>query len=50
MRLIDADALLERLEKTDRYFTVKHDIDSTPTALEWIDTSEELPSNSRDVV
>lgn len=50
MRLIDADALLERLEKTDRYFAVKHDIDSTPTALEWIDASEELPSDSRDVL
>lgn len=31
MRLIDADALLEKLEKTTRYFTVKFDIEDQPT-------------------
>ena len=31
MRLIDADALLEKLRKTDRYFMVKFDIESEPT-------------------
>lgn len=31
MRLIDADALLESLKKTDRYFMLKADIDNAPT-------------------
>ena len=31
MRLIDADALLEKLAKTPRYFTVKFDIEEQPT-------------------
>lgn len=31
MRLIDADALLEKLKKTDRYFMLKADIDNAPT-------------------
>lgn len=30
-RLIDADALLEKLKKTDRYFSVKFDIAEAPT-------------------
>lgn len=31
MRLIDADALLERMMKTSRYFMVKFDIEEAPT-------------------
>ena len=31
MRLIDADALLKKLKKTDRYFMLKADIDNAPT-------------------
>lgn len=31
MRLIDADALLEKLAKTPRYFAVKFDIEEQPT-------------------
>lgn len=31
MRLIDADALLEKLERTPRYFTVKFDIEEALT-------------------
>ena len=31
MRLIDADKLLEKLKKTDRYFMVKFDIEEAPT-------------------
>lgn len=31
MRLIDADALLENLKKTHRYFMLKADIDNAPT-------------------
>lgn len=30
-RLIDADALLERMKRTNRYFNVKFDIDEAPT-------------------
>ena len=30
-RLIDANALLEKLKKTSRYFTVKFDIEEAPT-------------------
>ena len=30
-RLIDANALLEKLKKTSRYFTVKFDIEEVPT-------------------
>jgi len=33
MRLIDADALLEKLRKTDRYFMLKFDIESAPTVI-----------------
>ena len=43
-RMIDANALFEKLKKTSRYFTVKFDIDEAPTvdAVEvvhgrWID-------------
>lgn len=45
MRLIDADALLEKLEKTCRYFTVKFDIEEQPTAdvCRWIPVGEKLP-------
>jgi hypothetical protein len=32
-RLIDADALLERLIKTSRYFELKFDIDAAPTII-----------------
>jgi hypothetical protein len=32
-RLIDADALLERLIKTSRYFDLKFDIDAAPTIV-----------------
>lgn len=31
MRPIDADALLEKLRRTPRYFTVKFDIEEAPT-------------------
>lgn len=31
MRLIDADALLDRMMGTARYFSVKYDIDEAPT-------------------
>lgn len=31
MRLIDADALIEKMMGTDRYFDVKYDIDEAPT-------------------
>lgn len=31
MRLIDADALLEQMKKTNRYFDVKFNIDAQPT-------------------
>lgn len=31
MRLIDADALIEKMMGTARYFSVKYDIDEAPT-------------------
>ena len=31
MRLIDADALLEKLKSTNRYFDIKFDIEEAPT-------------------
>jgi hypothetical protein len=31
-RYIDADALLERMKHTPRYFDIKHDIEQMPTA------------------
>ena len=31
MRLIDADALLEKMKKTDRYFNIVFDIEDAPT-------------------
>lgn len=31
MRLIDADALLERMKRTIRYFNIKFDIEEAPT-------------------
>ena len=31
MRLIDADAFLERMKGTDRYFSIKFDIENQPT-------------------
>ena len=31
MRLIDADALLEQMKRTNRYFNVKFDIEEAPT-------------------
>lgn len=41
MRLIDADALLEKMKKTDRYFNIVFDIEEAPTIDipqgEWID-------------
>jgi hypothetical protein len=33
-RLIDAEALLEKLKGTPRYFDVKHDIEEMPTAYD----------------
>lgn len=33
MRLIDADALLEDLKKTGRYFQAKFDIENAPTVV-----------------
>lgn len=35
MRLIDADALLEKMKKTDRYFNIKFDIEEAPTVNMW---------------
>ena len=32
MRYIDADAFLERMKRTPRYFDIKHDIEAMPTA------------------
>lgn len=32
MRYIDADELLERMQRTPRYFDIKHDIEAMPTA------------------
>ena len=47
MRLIDADALLEKMKKTDRYFFVKFDVEEMPTIKaepvrhgKWIDNGE----------
>ena len=34
MRLIDADALLERMKETNRYFDVKFDIEEQPIAYD----------------
>ena len=34
MRLIDADALLEKMKGTPRYFDVKFDIEEQPTAYD----------------
>ena len=34
MRLIDADALLEKLKGAPRYFNVKFDIEEMPTAYD----------------
>lgn len=31
MRLIDADALIEKMKKTDRYFNIVFDIEDAPT-------------------
>lgn len=31
MRLIDADALLEKMKRTSRYFQIKFDIEEAPT-------------------
>jgi hypothetical protein len=31
-RYIDADALLERMKRTPRYFDIKHDVEQMPTA------------------
>lgn len=33
MRLIDADALKKKMQGTDRYFQIKHDIDEAPTVV-----------------
>ena len=35
MRLIDADALLEKMKGTDRYFMIKFDIEEAPTVNPW---------------
>lgn len=34
MRLVDADALLEKMKGTPRYFDVKFDIEEMPTAYD----------------
>jgi hypothetical protein len=31
MRLIDADALLEKMKRTYRYFNIKFDVEEAPT-------------------
>lgn len=41
MRLIDADALIEKMIGTNRYFSVKYDIDEAPT-IEVEDLKEAL--------
>lgn len=33
-RLIDADALLEKMKRTNRYFSIKFDIEEAPTAYD----------------
>lgn len=43
-RLIDADALLEKLKGTPRYFEVKHDIEEMPTAYNVEKVLERLES------
>ena len=47
-RLIDADALLEKLKGTPRYFDVKFDIEEMPTAFDAekvVEQLEELKQN-----
>jgi hypothetical protein len=46
--MIDADALLEKLKGTPRYFDVKHDIEEMPTAYDVekvVEQMEELKQN-----
>lgn len=47
-RPIDADKLLDKLKKTDRYFMIKFDVEEMPTVElrtpdKWIPCSERLP-------
>lgn len=44
MKLIDADAFLERMKGTDRYFSIKFDIESQPTAYDVDGVVERLES------
>lgn len=46
MRLIDADALLEKLKGTPRYFDLKHDIEEQPTAYDVEKVLEQLEENA----
>lgn len=44
MRLIDADALLEKMKKTDRYFNIVFDIEDAPT----VDAAEVVKKTFKD--
>lgn len=51
MRLIDADALLEKMKCTDRYFMIKFDIEKAPTVDPWHYPSRgEYPPNDEEVL
>ena len=41
-RLIDADALLEKMRRTNRYFSIKFDIEDAPTAYDVDRVAEQL--------
>lgn len=48
MRLIDADALLERMKRTSRYFNVKFDIEDAPTIEvepKWVRAEDRKPKD-----
>ncbi len=49
MRLIDADALLEKMKQTNRYFDVKFDIDSQPTAYDVEKVVAEIKDDFSDI-
>lgn len=40
MRLIDADALIDRMKRTSRFFDVVYDIEEMPTINQWIPWKE----------
>ena len=48
MRLIDADAFLERMKGTDRYFSIKFDIEEQPTAYDIDKVMELLETEKRE--